>query len=110
MCTAACEFTGVGRVVFVAPDPSDDDGNADPGGIEPEWIVVANLLFLAGIAASSDPSSSMIVRARQREPEVVELMHRVGDSALRQAALRDALSPAWPAIETAARQRRARPA
>ena len=35
-------------------------------------------------------------------------MHRVGDTALRQAALRDALSPAWPAIEATARERRER--
>jgi len=30
---AACEFTGVGRVRFIAPDPSDDDDHADPDGI-----------------------------------------------------------------------------
>jgi tRNA(Arg) A34 adenosine deaminase TadA len=33
MCAAACEFTGVGMVIFIAPDPSDDDLGEDPGGI-----------------------------------------------------------------------------
>ena len=33
MCAAACEFTGVGVVIFIAPDPSDDDGGEDPDGI-----------------------------------------------------------------------------
>jgi tRNA(Arg) A34 adenosine deaminase TadA len=33
VCAAACEFTGVGRVRFIAPDPSDDDDHADPDGI-----------------------------------------------------------------------------
>jgi hypothetical protein len=45
---AACEVAGVGRVAFIAPDPSDDDGTEDPDGIEPERIVLANLLLLSG--------------------------------------------------------------
>ena len=55
MCAAACEFTGVGRVVFIAPDPSASDSGEDPDGIETEWIVVANLLFLSGVAAYCGP-------------------------------------------------------
>jgi hypothetical protein len=101
----ACEFTGVGTVKFIAPDPSDEDDYRDPDGIEPEWVVVANLLFLSCVAAYSGWSSSMIIRAGQREPEVVELMRAVGDAALRQAVLRDALTPVWPHVETAARKR-----
>jgi tRNA(Arg) A34 adenosine deaminase TadA len=108
MCAAACEFTGVGRVIFIAPDPSDDDSGGDPGGIEPEWIVVANLLFLSGVAAYSGPSSPLIIRARQREPEIVGLMQIAGDAALRQATLRDALTPVWPGVEAAAIERRTR--
>lgn len=30
MCAAACEFTGVGAVTFIAPDPSDGEGGEDP--------------------------------------------------------------------------------
>jgi tRNA(Arg) A34 adenosine deaminase TadA len=92
MCAAACEFTGVGSVNFIAPDPSDEDGCEDPDGIEPEWVVVANLLFLSGVASYSGSSSSMIIRARRREPEVVDLRRTVGDAALRQAVLHDALT------------------
>jgi tRNA(Arg) A34 adenosine deaminase TadA len=108
MCAAACTFTGVGSVRFIAPDPSDDDSHDDPRGIEPEWAVVANLLFLSGIAAYLGPSAPMITRARQREPEIVELMQVAGDAELRQAALRDALGPFWPQIQDAARERRKR--
>jgi hypothetical protein len=50
----------------------------------------------------------MITRARQREPEIVELMQVAGDAELRQAALRDALGPFWPQIQDAARERRKR--
>jgi tRNA(Arg) A34 adenosine deaminase TadA len=108
MCAAACEFTGVGAVIFIAPDPSDDDGGEDPDGIATEWVITANLLFLSGVAAYSGSSSPMIARAGQREPEITSLMRIVGDTALRQPALRDALAPAWPDIKAAARERRSR--
>jgi tRNA(Arg) A34 adenosine deaminase TadA len=108
MCAAACEFTGVGAVIFIAPDPSDDDLGEDPGAIATEWVIVANLLFLSAVAAYSGPSSPMIVRAGQREPEITNLMRIVGDTALRQPALHDALAPAWPDIQAAARKRRSR--
>ena len=108
MCAAACAFTGVGSVTFIAPDPSDDDCHGDPDTIEPHWVVIANLLFLSGVAAYSGTSSPMINRARQREPEVIDLMQLAGDAALRQATLSDALRPVWPEIERAARERHKR--
>ena len=108
MCAAACEFTGVGAVIFIAPDPSDGHGGRDPDGIETEWVIAANLLFLSGVAAYAGSSSPMIARAGQREPEVTALMRIAGDTTLRQPALRDALAPAWPDIQTAARERRSR--
>jgi tRNA(Arg) A34 adenosine deaminase TadA len=108
MCAAACEFTGVGAVVFIAPDPSDDDSGQDPDGIEAEWVVVANLLFLSGVAAYSGSASPMIARAEQREPEVIQLMRMTSDAALRQPVLRDALEPNWPGIQAAAMERRGR--
>jgi len=108
MCAAACEFTGVGNVIFIAPDPSDDDLGEDPDAIATEWVIVANLLFLSGVAAYRGASSSMIMRAGQREPEITTLMRDIGDTALRRPALRDALAPAWPAIQAAARERRTR--
>ncbi len=78
MCAAACELTGVGAVAFIAPDPSDDDGGEDPDGIETEWVIAANLLFLSGVAANSGSSSSMIARAGQREPEITHLNYSSG--------------------------------
>src|SRR6185437_6014252 len=36
MCAAACEFTGVGEVRFIAPDPADADAGPDPDGVEAE--------------------------------------------------------------------------
>ena len=108
MCAAACQFTGVGTVVFIAPDPSDDDDVADPPGIVTEWVVVANLLFLSAVAAYRGGSSPMIGRADQREPEITQLMRAVGDTALRQPVLRDVLSSAWPDIQAAAAARRGR--
>jgi hypothetical protein len=108
MCAAACEFTGVGAVTFIAPDPSDGDPGEDPSGITAEWTVAANLLFLSGVAAYSGPSSPMIVRAGQREPEITRLMRVVGDTSLRQPTLREALGPAWPHIQAAAMERRSR--
>jgi tRNA(Arg) A34 adenosine deaminase TadA len=108
MCAAACEFTSVGAVAFIAPDPSDPGPGPDPDGIAAEWAVVANWLFLSGVAAPSGPSSPMIARAAQREPEITDLMRTPGDPALRQPSLRDALTSCWPAIQDAARARRAR--
>lgn len=67
MCAVACEFTGVGAVIFIAPDPSHDDGGEDPDGTETEWV----------IAGSSSP---MIVRAGQRDREITSLMRIVGDA------------------------------
>jgi hypothetical protein len=98
----------VGAVTFIAPDPSDGEGGEDPDGIATEWVIAANLLFLSGVAAYSGPSSPMIERAGQREPEITSLMRIVGDTALRQPVLRDALAPAWPHIQAAARERRSR--
>jgi len=49
---------------------------------------------------------ALLERARRREPEIVELMRLLGDSALRPPDLRDTLAPAWPAITAAARERR----
>ena len=108
MCAAACEFTGVGAVIFIAPDPSDDDSGEDPDGIETEWVIAANLLFLSGVAAYSGSSSPMIVRAGQREPEITHLMRIAGDTVLRQPVLRDALASVWPDIRAAARERHSR--
>ena len=108
MCAAACEFTGVGAVAFIAPDPSDPSPGADPDGVAAEWVIVANWLFLSGVAAYSGPSSPMIATAAEREPEVTDLLRVPGGAALGRPSLRGALAPAWPAVEAAAQARRSR--
>lgn len=48
--------------------PSDPSDTADPDNAEHRWLIVANLLFLAGILAYSGAYASMIARARAAEP------------------------------------------
>ncbi|MFK0244068.1 nucleoside deaminase [Amycolatopsis azurea] len=108
MCAAACEFTGVERVRFVAPDPSDDQPSPDPIGVDGPWPIVANLLFLAGIRAYSGASAPILLRARNREPETTNLLEMVAPQQLRTAALPDALGPIWPHVVNAARLRQRR--
>jgi hypothetical protein len=97
----------VRRLAFIAPDPSDDDSPNDPGGIEPRRAVVTSLLFLSGVATCPGPSSPVITRARQREPQIPELMRTAGNAALRQTPLRDAHTPGVARIEAAARHQTA---
>jgi tRNA(Arg) A34 adenosine deaminase TadA len=108
MCAAACAFTGVGTVRFVAPDPSDDDGGPDPEGADDRWLITANLMFLSAVSAYSGPAAPMITWARSREPETTELLDVISPAALRAATLPESLAPAWPQIVAAAQQRRGR--
>ncbi|WP_410671387.1 nucleoside deaminase [Amycolatopsis sp. cmx-4-68] len=108
MCAAACEFTGVGRVRFVAPDPSDDQPGPDPVGVAGPWLIVATLLFLAGIRGYSGASAPILVRARDREPETTGLLDRVAPQQWRTATLPEALGPTWPQIVGAAQRRQHR--
>jgi tRNA(Arg) A34 adenosine deaminase TadA len=108
MCAAACEFTGVGSVRFVAPDPSDDQPGPDPIGVDGQWLIVANLLFLAGVRAYSGASAPMIVRARGREPETTDLLDAIAPQQLRTATLKEALGPIWPQVASAAQRRQHR--
>lgn len=108
MCAAACEFTGVGRVRFVAPDPSDGQPGPDPTGVDGQWLIVANLLFLAGVRAYSGASAPILLRARDREPETTGLLDTVAPQQLRTATLPDALGPIWAHVVKAAQRRQHR--
>jgi tRNA(Arg) A34 adenosine deaminase TadA len=108
MCAAACEFTGVGRVRFVAPDPSDGQPGPDPVGVGLHWLVVANLLFLSGVHAYAGASAPIIVSTRLREPETTDLLDAVPQKQLRSATLREALGPIWPEVVRAAQRRQHR--
>ena len=68
-------------------------------------LMCAAACEFTGVAAYSGPSAPMILRARQREPEITSLMQATGDTVLRQAALRDCLVAAWPAVQAAAAER-----
>ncbi|WP_158226866.1 nucleoside deaminase [Amycolatopsis vastitatis] len=108
MCAAACEFTGVGRVRFVAPDPSDDQPGPEPTGVDGQWLIVANLLFLAGIRAYSGADAPILRQARDREPETTGLLDTVAPQLWETATLPDALGLLWPDVVDAAQQRRRR--
>ncbi len=108
MCAAACEFTGVGSVRFVAPDPSDDQPGPDPSGVEGHWLIVANVLFLEGVRAYSGASAPMLVRARGLEPETIDLLDAIAPQQLRTATLQEALGPIWHQVVSAAQRRQHR--
>jgi tRNA(Arg) A34 adenosine deaminase TadA len=108
MCAAACEFTGVGQVRFVAPDPSDGQPGPDPAGVDGQWLIVANLLFLAGIRAYLGAGAAILLRARNREPETTDLLDTVAPQQWQTVTLLDALGPIWPDVVNAAQQRRRR--
>lgn len=108
MCAAACEFTGLGTVRFVAPDPSDGQPSPDPTGVDGQWLIVANLVFLAGIRAYSGANAPILLRNRNREPETVDLLDAIAPRQLRTATLANALEPIWPHVLNAAQRRRHR--
>jgi tRNA(Arg) A34 adenosine deaminase TadA len=104
MCAAACAFTGVGEVHFLAPDPSDADAS-DPEGVDDRWAVLANVLFLEGISRYSGPDAPMIGRAWLREPETAALLSSVGPVLFDSLELATGLARVCPQIEVAARAR-----
>ena len=83
MCAAAIEFTGVGRVVFVASDPSDDASPAEVAATrrgatylelgDPYWWVVSNLLFLTTGAFLRGDRDDNVALARHRMPGTAAL-------------------------------------
>lgn len=75
MCAAAAEFTGVGRVRYVAPDPwalssgTGTGSGADPGATH--WLLVANAMFLRSVVVASDGPGEprILTHHRAVEPE-----------------------------------------
>lgn len=96
MCAAAAAFTGIGRVAYVADDPSDHDAPeaiaATRGAVpytalgQPLWWTVANLLFLYNSAMQSGAEAGNLRSNRERFPALVALTLDL--------AGRDALGPA----------------
>lgn len=83
MCAAAIAFTDIGKVVYIADDPSDDspldvrlqrrDGIAYEALGDPFWWVVSNLLFLYMPTALHGVHSGLIRMNTARYPALVQL-------------------------------------
>ena len=83
MCAAAIIFTGIGQVVFIADDPSDDSSSeailASRGSIvykslgDPFWWTISNLLFLYNSAVLAGENARNLKLNRDRYPELVRL-------------------------------------
>jgi tRNA(Arg) A34 adenosine deaminase TadA len=114
MCAAAASFTGIGRVVYVADDPSDTsplhDRDATRGAVpyEPlgsrEWWAVSSLLFLSTGAVLRGAADGNIRSATARMPGVAALAldlaanDHLGRLATVGYPLPDALEPLWPRL------------
>jgi len=109
MCAAAIAFVGIGRVRYVADDPSDASSPADniasrkgidyqPLG-DPLWWTISNLLFLYNSAAQDGAEARNLRINRDRYRSLVELtLELAQDDALGAAArlgtsLPNALAP-----------------
>jgi len=118
MCAAAVQFIGIGKVCFVADDPSD---HAPPEAIvdtrgavpydalgDPLWWTISNMLFLYNSALHQGTDARNMRQNRERYPALVRLTLEVAThDALGQAAragtgLPAALLPHAAAIRHAA--------
>lgn len=83
MCAAAIRFVGIGRVRFIADDPSDDSPPIDivasrrevayQALSDPLWWTISNLLFLYNSAVLAGENARNIKRNHERYPELIEL-------------------------------------
>lgn len=118
MCAAAVKFIGIGKVCFVADDPSD---NSPPEAIvasrsnvpyeplgHPLWWTISNLLFLYNSAVLQGADAGNLKLNRDRYPKLVSLtldlarLDALGQPARSGAALPVALAPHYAAIGRAA--------
>jgi len=109
MCAAAVRFIGIGKVRFVADDPSDDSPAgvivATRGGVsyeamgDPLWWTISNLLFLYNSALQKGEDARNLRMNRTRYPELVRLtldlakQDALGHSARSETRLPLALEP-----------------
>jgi tRNA(Arg) A34 adenosine deaminase TadA len=83
MCAAALQFIGIGKVCYIADDPSDlspsKDIIASRGNIAYEavgdrlWWIVSNLLFLYNSAVKQGEDANNLRKNRDRYPALVQL-------------------------------------
>lgn len=108
MCTRGVRIHRGRRRPVHRSRPSDPSDTADPDNAEHRWLIVAKLLFLAGIRAYSGAYASMIARARAAEPETARLLDSVDRGALQAPTLAESLAPIWSHIDTEAQLRQLR--
>lgn len=118
MCAAALRFIGIGKVYYIADDPSDISPSSDiiaSRGIIPYkplgddlWWMVSNLLFLYNSAVKQGQDAANLRKNRDRYPALVQLVLQIakddplGQSARAGIELPQALLPFYPAILQAA--------
>lgn len=114
MCAAALRFIGIGKVCYIADDPSDVSPSRDiiasRGNIPYEalgeklWWTVSNLLFLYNSAVKQGEDATNLRKNHDRYPALVQLAlqiakdDRLGQSARAGIELPQALLPYSPAI------------
>lgn len=119
MCAAAMHFVGIGKVCFVADDPSDESAPqaivASRGQVpyeplaDPLWWTIGNLLFLYNSAVLSGANAGNLKKNRDRFPELIGLTldlaegDGLGQAARSGVALPLALAPYAAAIARVAR-------
>ena len=111
MCAAALAFTGVGRVVYVADDPSDDSTPAQVAATRGdvtyqrfgsvEWAIVATVLFLYVGAEQRGEGDANLRAASAANPALGALVlaeaaeGRLGRAARSGIPLHEAFAPLW---------------
>ena len=111
MCAAALSFTGVGRVVYIADDPSDDataqQVTATRGSVtyqrlgSVEWAIVATVMFLYVGAELRGASDANLVAATAQNPALGALVlaevssGELGAAARNGVALPEAFAKVW---------------
>jgi tRNA(Arg) A34 adenosine deaminase TadA len=119
MCAAAIAFTGIGRVVYLADDLSDDASpsvrEATRAGVpytpfdDALWWTVSNLLFVYGSVAMRGPATGNLVACRAKVPALADLVLQLsaddvlGHRARNGTSLIDALAPSAEALLRVAR-------
>lgn len=114
MCQAAIEFTGIAGTHFLASDPSavaHGTRYSSSGDATDTWIVVANVLFLHGVARVAGIDHPFLDKDSAAEGQIVRLARELvkeeelSDAADAGASVVDALHGVWERIGAVSRER-----
>lgn len=107
MCRAAAAFLGVGKVCYMADDPSaagePTSAHIVPtdGPIDSTWAGSANVLFLLSVAAKVGADSTMVAEHRRRQPALVDIVVDALDDASPPTRVTAFLAPRWSRLVAA---------